>query len=385
MTEKTPVDDGFDKCFDALQRSSDNFRSGIYIFVLVFGGLLMWSLNAYLYPAEQNRIGHLKDGAVQAMQCIQQGTNVKSNVSREDVLTGQRSWLEATQAFPECRDYLANSLYFLSARPERNDKAAATGATKSSAEWEQTSPPLRGRMLGLPISAAASGPEDLRLKALDIDIDILKTQIENQHARAAGISQFNVPLLGLVSDRSWLWLISCTLGLFFYQVIVSQLSNMHRLLDYLATRINSEPRRLLLATNQVLTASNETAGGTGNIIAWVIMRTILAMPLIALGLLFIDWHYLLFTVEVGKDPGHAPALGTINASFLHDPEFIGGLVAMVVAIIEVTVLLRIYRLMNELGALHRKIEQPDRPASDLYLTSIAITLPPQQQGSVRRA
>src|SRR5689334_6410812 len=60
----------FKQCFDVLQRSGEGARSTVYGFVLIYGALLLWALNAVIYPAEQQRLGQVTENAAVVISCL---------------------------------------------------------------------------------------------------------------------------------------------------------------------------------------------------------------------------------------------------------------------------------------------------------------------------
>lgn len=51
----------FDQFFAVLQRSSETARSTIYIFVLIYGAMLYYGANTYIYPMNQHQFINIRD------------------------------------------------------------------------------------------------------------------------------------------------------------------------------------------------------------------------------------------------------------------------------------------------------------------------------------
>ncbi|HTQ72154.1 MAG TPA: hypothetical protein VMH92_11760 [Acidocella sp.] len=301
-------DPEFSRCFDVLQKSGENFRSNIYGFVLIYGALLIWSLNAYVYPAEQNRIQPLQTDEVNIIKCLQETDSEVDNDKN-------------------CKKELAeHSIYFNTNHLIKNDKSGLS-------------------------------EEDLK----KIDIDIYSGRLKRQHDKAAEIAEFHIPIAGIVSDRSWLWLINCTIGLFFYQIFRDQLTNIHRLLSFLASRTNgSATNRILLLTVQVVTSSGITLGGRRNHTKLPIIGFILLLPIFCSVLSIYDWHYFIFNLSSDKESVKKILWINVNSHFLQEPEFYGGFFAFFVLLFELRLFTDIIRLLYKLFRLNETIQQEDR-------------------------
>jgi hypothetical protein len=314
-------DPDFGKCFDTLQRSAENFRSTLYAFVLIYGALLMWTLNAYVYPAEQNRLGMLQQQAAEFIRCLQQAEELAPLLTQNDLERHTANWQQLGET---CRERLPATLYFT----ERLGRGSnAQGNSKvSDADIQKA------------------------------DLSLYTNQVSIQQQKAAEIAEFHVPFVGIVSDRSWLWLVNCTLGLFFYQLIKDQLANLHRLLQFLAARIENNPaRQVLLATSQVITSTSITLRGQHSRVKTPIIAGVLAMPIVAAIFLIGDWLYLLLR----PDPTPVSVLWiSLSRTFLHEPEAYGGLVAIAVLFLELLLYTQIVRQVRRLMRLHDHIGLP---------------------------
>src|SRR5690348_16305670 len=58
------------QAFAVLQKIAEAFRSSVYGFVLVYGALLLWAVNSFIYPAELQRLGQIRRMAALTLFCI---------------------------------------------------------------------------------------------------------------------------------------------------------------------------------------------------------------------------------------------------------------------------------------------------------------------------
>ncbi|HEX3349335.1 MAG TPA: hypothetical protein VHS58_14655 [Acetobacteraceae bacterium] len=295
----------FPRCFDTLQRIGESFRSSVYAFVLIYGALLLWTLNNYIFPAQQNRIGAMELQTARLASCLHLSDRVD---------------------LPACRDLLSHSAYHDAVAdkevPWSNDKALI-------AELQQ------------------------------LDMDMRKRGLGDQIARSASTADFQVPLVGIITDRSWLWLVSCTIGLFFYQILKDQLTNFCRLFEFIAVRVHDNPaRRILLSTTQVITSSGITVDGRRSWTKRASMVVILALPLV-IGLFQLYDYYWLLIANTGSHPTLVftwPFRLVVNGDFWHEPEgSYGGPIALIVFAIELRIFWGITKLLTKLARMHDAI------------------------------
>ena len=73
MPNELPIqmrDEDFRDCLNSLQRNGEGFRSIVYAFIVAYGTLMLWALNAIVYPIEQDRLALLQKSAVDVLGCI---------------------------------------------------------------------------------------------------------------------------------------------------------------------------------------------------------------------------------------------------------------------------------------------------------------------------
>src|SRR5690349_15781398 len=68
-SEEMKMED-FKQCFDVLMRISENARTTIYTFILIYGALLLWTANAVIYPGEQHRLGRVLQANAEVIKCL---------------------------------------------------------------------------------------------------------------------------------------------------------------------------------------------------------------------------------------------------------------------------------------------------------------------------
>jgi len=184
-------------------------------------------------------------------------------------------------------------------------------------------------------------------------------------------------VIGVASDRTWLWLISMILGPLLYYVIRDSLSNVSYLLGYLYDRSLGRSTRLaLLSMVQVVTASTQRTqtrtsdgpGGRGSIAKISVISMVLTLPIVLSILIVYDWYYFVsHGIQIScPDPNAAASSFTIQylcrlgviqryTMFFEEPEFWGGILTIPVLAFEAVLFYRIYGLLTNLSMIHQKV------------------------------
>jgi hypothetical protein len=295
------ANEDFKQCYDVLQRLGDRSQSIIYAFVLIYGALLLWSLNAIVYPSEQQRLGQILKKDAHIIKCL---------------------------ASFESKDTV--------------DRACADTLNESSLDY----------LVKLdPAFEIAPGAKQFDLSK--IDSDFILHELQYQRDRSSQVSQFNVPLFGVTSDRAWLWIVNITLGPLFYFLIRASLANVRFLETMLYERNKDQPvRLLLLSVTQVISSSpqkidlrGKDSGAAGPMSAtkFAVLCVIFTLPMIVSGLLLCDWFY--FSIMVG------------SPEFRREPEFIGGILTVPVLLLEGWLWIHICILLSVLFETHNGIRR----------------------------
>jgi hypothetical protein len=321
-----PKEGEFRACFDVLQRTGEGARRTIYVFVLVYGAMLLWALNAVIYPAEQQRLIQIQDAAVRTVACLE------TVIAKEQLDADCISVLGGEHLTPPdgIKDQPKSQQFAPNASP------AASSPSSVAPRYAIT-------------------PQD----AQAMEFDYLRGKIANAYANSAQTAQLHVPILGIVSDRTWLWLVNLTLGLFFYYLLRDSLANVAGLLAYITRDLASERTDFeLLRTTQVVTAS---PGRLGNVWKFALIAAIFALPLCVSGLLIYDWINYLFapaSALTSNDRG-TWQVGSIvvhyNRSFSAEPEAWGGLVTAFAFFWEAGLYYAVLRLGGRLFEISRQI------------------------------
>lgn len=319
-----PINDGeeFRQSFDVLLRISENARKVIYAFVLIYGALLLWSLNAVLYPGEEHRREQILERDAQTAECIIELESKGASTINDD-----------------CKNKLKYLSLDYNIRKDHNNREGDT--------------------------ALGDLAERAHLNLAQIDSNYLQHEIQGQADRSAEIARFNVPLLGIASDRTWLWLVNLVLGPLFYFLIRDSLINVRHLLDILYKSSVDRPVRLtLLSVTQVISASIQRADLSGQQAGtsrgtwrpkFIAICLMFALPIFVSGLLLWDWYSLGWscTTFISK---HLCFLHlTPNSEFLWEPEFVGGILTIPITVWEIVLVTQIYRVLSKLFDLHDRI------------------------------
>lgn len=317
----------FKACFDVLQRIGDGARRTIYVFVLVYGALLLWALNAVIYPAEQRRLVQIQDAAVRTVSCLEMV------IAKEPLDAYCISILRGEHLTPPDR-----------IRGQPNPQQPAAGASLAAAAPPSTA--TRRNVIT---------PED----AQAMELDYLRGKIANAYTNSAQTAQFHVPILGIVSDRTWLWLVNLTLGLLFYYVLRDSLANVCGLLTYTTRELASERTDFeLLRTTQVVTAS---PGRFSSVFKFLLIAAIFFLPLFVSGLLIYDWVIHLFPHAAALAPHDRGSwrVGAMvvhyNLSFFAEPEGQGGVLTVFAFLWEGLLYLAVLRSVSRLFRISRQI------------------------------
>jgi hypothetical protein len=288
-------DEDFKQCYDVLQRLGESSRTLIYAFVLIYGALLLWALNAIVYPSEQQRLGLIMQKDADIIRCL------ASLESKANLDNG-------------CVDKLKDSSLDYRVR---YDKA-----------------------FGIP-------PGTNQFDLPKIDSDYMQHELEHQLDRSSEVSQFNVPLLGVTSDRAWLWIVNIALGPLFYLLIRSSLANVRFLLTTLCDSSAGQPvRLLLLSVTQIISSSPQRMDLHGRAVSmywakFAVLCLIFMLPILVSCLLLYDWFF--FSVMLA------------DAEFRHEPEFIGGILTIPILLLEGWLCVNICRLLFVLSNMHNDI------------------------------
>ena len=301
------ANEDFKQCYDVLQRLGDRSQSIIYAFVLIYGALLLWSLNTIVYPSEQQRLGQILEKDAHIIKCL--------------------ASFESKGAV---------------------DRACADTLKISSLDYRVKLDP-----------AFANAPGAKQFDLSKIDSDFILHELQYQRDRSSQVSQFNVPLFGVSSDRAWLWIVNITLGPLFYFLIRASLANFRFLEIMLYERNKDQPiRLLLLSVTQVISSSPQKvdllgrdSGAAGRMSGTklVVLCSIFTLPIIVSCLLLYDWFY--FSIMVG------------GPVFRREPEFIGGILTVPVVMLEGWLWIHICILLSVLFKTHNSIRQLLRSAA----------------------
>ena len=329
-------DADFGKCFDVLQRIGESARSTLYAFVLIFGALLLWALNAVVYPAEQQRLGQVKLKQAEMIECL---------IASET----------PGNAPEECAGILKDTSLDYQVKLDMSKFIARHGG---------------------------------KIDLFQIDSSYLQHEIQYQLDKSSEMAQFHVPIIGISSDRTWLWLVNLTLGPLFYYILKDTLSNMTYLLGNLYEKFSDKKNwMMLLSTTQILSSSTQqiTIGkshiGSKSLSSFVkitMMCLIFFIPIIVSLLLFYDWYSLVSqkgdvnclvaTLISGVPPIHkAPEKNAVirfichfgikntYSGFFKEPEFLGGMLTIPLLFFEIVLFSQICKLIKGLSGLHQKI------------------------------
>jgi hypothetical protein len=341
ITPYDAMDDGdFKQCFDVIQKTGENTRSIIYVYILIFGALLIWALNAIVYPAEQSRIDQIRQKQVEGIKCLIRLEGQKAHLASDD-----------------------------NARDKFN---------------KQCSKFLQGTSLEFDIGedgAMVFNKETEKFEVPKMDIEFMKHELQYQSDKAAELARFSVPIIGISSDRNWLWLIGVTLGPLFYYFIRDSFSNLQFLLDYVYERNSEKPHRLaLLATTQIISSSTQRMKSeektvdrktVNSTVKLTVMSLMFGIPILLLGLIFYDWCFFVTLPREIECPS-ANLNGAENANvvvrclcelgviktystFFLEPEFLGGILTIPVLIFDTALFIQICKLLRGLSELHQKI------------------------------
>jgi hypothetical protein len=335
-------DEDFKLCLDALNRAAENSRSTFFAYVVIFGALLVWALNAIIFPAEQQRIGEIRTKQIYAIDCMIRVENFKDSYLSPSSPQGKVDADKRKQdldAIEKCSHDLQETSLDVVYAPETGQKKLASA----------------------------------KVDLLRLDTEFMQHQINYQVDRSNEMSKFNIPLIGVASDRTWLWLISMILGPLLYYIIKDSLSNLHYLLNYLYDRSTGNPTRLaLLSMAQVITASAQrvphgrASGGTSDresIAKLIVLSLVLLLPVVLSILVLYDWQYL---IRDGHDQCDAArvfaaqylckaGLITQVSNFFGEPEFWGGLLTIPALLFELALFARIIMLLRKLSEMHQLV------------------------------
>jgi hypothetical protein len=348
-------DDEFKMCLESLQRAGDTSRRIFYGYIVIFGTLLIWALNAIVYPVEQIRLDQIFHRQSSIVRCL---------IALENLKHG-----------PE---------------PERQGGPVGLSKScdktpKSSMDFEVSwsgTPPRDGEA---PLTATGTFVTDVS-KGIDLsksDLDYMNHERQYQLDRSAEISRFSIPIIGTSSDRSWLWLINIFLGPLLYYLIRDSAANLYYMLGYLyensAThptkliRLSHPTRLVLLSMAQIVSSSArmttpppkmEGSEGRKSKIKVDVMALILMLP-VALSLLVLyDWYSYVANADTACSIKastviiqHLCNLNIIGkySDFYSEPEFLGGFLTIPVLLFEFFVFLQINKLLGNLSKLNDRI------------------------------
>jgi hypothetical protein len=335
MPNELPIqmrDEDFRDCLNSLQRNGEGFRSIVYAFIVAYGTLMLWALNAIVYPIEQDRLGLLQKSAVDVLGCI---PSAGEGLPTSDL----------------CKNMLNNTA------------------------------------IGYLQSRAGSHDAPTVLKLENIEMEYLKQQIAYQYARSAQTAELTVPFVGISSDRNWLWLINVMIGIFLLYLIRDSLTNLQRLLHFLHTdsqKVARDDADQYVRTNlilmaQVITSARKRATNRklDNLkcrfsLKVMVMLMIFSAPLLLSGLVVYDWVWFVY---VNKE-GMSDISGNINqnvfdflwfltstlrepshSGFISEPEFLGGIITMIIVVWEIKLILTISGLLGDLSCLNWNMQR----------------------------
>jgi hypothetical protein len=325
-------DEDFRDCLNSLQRNGEGFRSIVYAFIVAYGTLLLWALNAIVYPVEQNRLGLLQKSAVDVLGCIPS--------PGEDLPTSDL-----------CKNML-------------NDTA-----------------------IGYLQSRAGNHDAPTVSKLENIEMEYLKQQIAYQYARAAQTAELTVPFVGISSDRNWLWLINVMIGIFLLYLIRDSLANLQRMLHFMysdtqkVARVDANQfvRTNLILMAQVITSARKRAANRKLddlkcrfSLKVMVMLMIFSAPLLVSGLVVYDWVWFVYENKGGM----SDISGSVNqyvfnflwfltstlrepsrSGFISEPEFLGGIITVIIVVWEIKLVLTISGLLGDLSYLHWNMQR----------------------------
>jgi hypothetical protein len=328
----------FRQCLDALNRVSENTRTAVYVYLIVFGALLIWALNAIVYPAAQNRVDQIRKANLLFANCRLNPPPPGTPVS------------------PACADVLGRSL---------------------ATQFSSSAPLPPGR----PVEGE---PKRVGEALWQIDVDYISHELQSQFDKSAELARFSIPAIGVLSDRTWFWLVCTALGPFFGFLIRDSFTNVEQVLGYLRGLAGTERTRLvLLASTQVISASTRgdrarrDGGWKASRPKIAALAVLMALPLIVSGLVLYDWWFLAFATNgdqlpcVPVDPQsgllsrlynlHAvPALCEMTGrqthpAFWHEPQFVGGILIAGAAVVEASLFRSIMTILVSLTRQHWEI------------------------------
>jgi hypothetical protein len=330
----------FKQCLDALHRAAESSRSVFFAYVVIYGALLVWALNAIIYPAEQQRIGQVRDKQVETINCLVKLETLKADAT--DLKTIRENE-DIKKCYSDLKD-TSLSIFF----GQDSTIFTATGA---------------------------------KLDFLRIDTDYIQHEINYQLDKSHELSRFNIPLIGVASDRTWLWLISMVLGPLLYYIIRDSLANLNYLLGYLYDRSlgpSRSTRLALLSVAQVVSASTQRTRtktgdepkGRGSFTKISMISMVLTLPIVLSILIIYDWYYFVFLPDAMQincpGPNAADSSFTVHylcslgiiqkyKTFFEEPEFWGGILTIPVVAFEAVLFCQIYRLLTNLSTMHQKV------------------------------
>ena len=196
------------------------------------------------------------------------------------------------------------------------------------------------------------------------------------------MAQFHVPILGISSDRTWIWLVNLALGPLFYYIIRDSFSNFSYLLSNLLEKLQDKKNwMMLLSTTQIISSSTQKLSEKRSIfgrkipssfVKLTVMCLIFSIPIFVSGLLLYDWIY--FVSQKGDTnclennqsnnidyPNfiiqficHVGIKNTYSG-FFQEPEFLGGMLTIPLLFCEIVLFTQICKLLKNLSGLHQKI------------------------------
>lgn len=228
----------FAACFATLEKSADRTRSTIYVFLIVYAAVAVYTLNAFIYPARQFRFETVKAQLADIAHC-------------------------------------------------RMDPQDLVPSTRNSSKPPTCDALLRGNAFSREVTAQYGS----------IEQDYLGHVVQRTQDDSARIADFTVPVVGVVTDRDWFWLINALAGVLVYYMIIACFETYIRMLDYLLTQSTGNAARLrMILTTIVLTAPHHLKSKRRVLSSAAIWRVFLpllmGLPIVVSALLVRD-HYLI--------------------------------------------------------------------------------------------
>jgi hypothetical protein len=238
----------FKDALEALQKASDASRTFFSTYVLIYAGIFVFTLSAFIVPQEQDRIGDMSRDLRNAIACIfladRGPTQLAANCDKRS---------ENLVMDPQTLITYAQKL--------RNDDGIAIN---SGAYNVPLVDPARSQD-----NAKSRFDGKSQTRFLDV-VQRLNTEIfEHRLIRTLDSSEdaatFTVPVVGIRMDRNWFAYLNGAAAAFLFLLIVHSLENQLDLTREIFRYELSPLQQKMLSTTQIFTSSGDRpANGRGN-------------------------------------------------------------------------------------------------------------------------